>query len=364
MAGTWSVRLQLLLALLLGALGALLLSNAHQVKVLVYGLVLRSSMASVPLLRHAPASCNGSLLFAAVPWHGLGNKLVWVTSAMVLAKYHSRCLVLVYNVAHGEAPGWAALSLEFTPSEFTPPVLWANALPPGIASSAFDRADDQFQHIVPPDGYNCLAQFSTNCHALVEGALRDSFFDPPGDKVLGKSFLAIRPEGMSLTQYNAAMYTMMAALEPAPALRELVDAALVGCRRLARPGALLIGAHFRAGDNCNDGNKKNLPGACATVDHVLLHVLRLAGMDMLAGLPGGSEARAVVLLATTDPAAMAAAQHALAPAGIPVCSTGSLEAVVDMRALSHADILVGSKYSTFSFVAARWGNLPTIEAGR
>ena len=47
----------------------------------------------------------------------------------------------------------------------------------------------------------------------------------------------------------------------------------------------------------------------------------------------------------------------------PIVMSEWTAAAIDLKLLSLTHLIVGSKYSTFSYVAARWGGVAMIESG-
>lgn len=296
----------------------------------------------------ARGSCVGRHLFATVPRHGLGNKLTWVGTAVVAAMTYDRCLRLISEDAEGfEDWGLIPSALPSSSIEFvaaTPAGLPRLALLPDARGPSTFAAD-----VFGGDGYDCRL-VSTNCHALSEGVIRDAFFAQAGDLDLGKSWHALRPQRISLPAFDATFTRFLSSFELAPHLARLAEAAIARCRAISSSG-FIIGAHYRAGDSCDAQYANATLKRCAPLDHIITEVARAAGAH-----PGSA-----IFLASDSAEALTKVQSALPK--LSFCSSGSDEGAVDLQLLSRMHLIVGSRYSSFSHVAAKWAGVSLVEAG-
>jgi hypothetical protein len=118
----------------------------------------------------------------------------------------------------------------------------------------------------------------------------------------------------------------------------------------SRPG-IVIGAHYRAGDSYDAQYENATLRRCAPLVHLITELSRALNAH-----PGTA-----VLLASDSPEVPASVQHELP--GVNFCTSQRSEAAVDLRLLSRTHLIVGSRYSSFSHVAARWGGVTLVEAG-
>ena len=325
---------------LFGAAGAALLRRLRR--------NISRSGGSADLSLFAGGSCAGRYLYATVPRHGLGNKLNWIGTAAVAASTFERCLKLASDDAETfEDWGLVASAVPSRTIEFVatvPAGLPLLALLPN-ASSPLSPATDVFGG----DGYDCRL-VSTNCHAISEGVIRDAFFAQAGDLNLGKSWFALRPQRMPLPAFDAAFTRFLSSIELVPHLARVADAALAGCRAVSASG-FVIGAHYRAGDSCDARYENASLKRCAPLVHLITELARAAMAH-----PGSA-----IFLASDSVEALASIQSALPKLNF--CTSGSGEGAVDMRLLSRMHLIVGSRYSSFSHVAAKWGGVSLVEAG-
>ena len=296
----------------------------------------------------ASGPCVGRHLFATVPRHGLGNKLNWVGTAVVAAMTYDRCLRLISEDAEGfEDWGLIPSALPSSSIEFvaaTPAGLPRLAILPDARGPSTFTAD-----VFSGDGYDCRL-VSTNCHALSEGVIRDAFFAQAGDLDLGKSWHALRPQRISLPAFDAAFTRFLSSFELAPHLNRLAEAAFARCRAISSSG-FVIGAHYRGGDSCDAQYANASLKRCAPLDHIITEVARAA-----AAHPGSA-----IFLASDSGEALTRVQSALPK--LSFCSSGSDEGAVDLQLLSRMHLIVGSRYSSFSHVAAKWAGVSLVEAG-
>jgi hypothetical protein len=304
----------------------------------------------------ATLRCAGRRLYATVPHHGLGNKFNWIGTALIAATFHNRCLSLATTDSE-DFEDWGFAPTRLPSSAIT----FVSAVPAGIPrlkvfvedDGGNDRgtaaADDLSTDVFGGDGYDCR-RISTNCHALSEGVIRNAFFERAGDLDLGKAWFGLRPQQMPLPAFDASFTGFLQSLDLSPHLEAAADAIFARCRALSLSG-VVIGAHYRAGDSCNAQYANATLRRCAPIVHLVTELGRA-----LKAHPG-----AAVLLASDGPEVLASVQHAM-PA-VSICTSGRSEAAIDLRLLSRTHLIVGSRYSSFSHVAARWAGITLVEAG-
>lgn len=305
----------------------------------------------------AASRCAGRRLFATVPHHGLGNKLNWIGTALIAAAFHGRCLSLATTDSE-DFGDWG-----FAPNRLpSSAIAFVGAVPAGLprlkvfvgddggsdrgtaAAAAVSSAD-----VFGGDGYDCR-RISTSCHALSEGVMRNAFFEQAGDLDLGKAWFGLRPQQMPLPDFDASFTDFLQSLDLSPHLEAAADAVFARCRASSASG-IVIGAHYRAGDSCDKQYANATLRRCAPLVHLVTELGRA-----LKAHPG-----AAVLLASDGPEVLASVQHAM-PTVI-FCTSGRSEAAIDLRLLSRTHLIVGSRYSSFSHVAARWAGVTLVEAG-
>ena len=158
------------------------------------------------------------------------------------------------------------------------------------------------------------------------------------------------PSRMPLPAFDAAFTRFLSSIELVPHLARVADAALAGCRAVSASG-FVIGAHYRAGDSCDARYENASLKRCAPLVHLITELARAAMAH-----PGSA-----IFLASDSVEALASIQSALPKLNF--CTSGSGEGAVDMRLLSRMHLIVGSRYSSFSHVAAKWGGVSLVEAG-
>ncbi len=301
---------------------------------------LRTALRSVDNSASAalPGACS-RVLYAQIPHHGLGNKLQWLGSSYILSEYTGRCLGLV--IPSGEVFEDWGLTLVQGRTHFT----LLPSIPAGIVTLSP-------QNVSTADGHWC-GKVHTNCHAYAEGEVSSAFLQAAGNISVGSGFFALKPQGMALMDFDARMTKFLQGFEVLPHFRAVVDSVWQQCLRASTTGTV-IGVHYRASDNCKDGNKLNMSagGACAEQSQSITALKRVLGAH-----PGAS-----VFFASDNVWALAKMTEALP--GVRIVTSGSTAAVVDMRLLSMTHLIIGSKFSTFSYSAARWGGVSLIESGR
>ena len=291
---------------------------------------------SSPHKAFTQANCS-MFLYLSVPHHGLGNKLTILGSAYVLSASSSRCLAALFP-ENAVLEDWG--------------LAMAKALPAfSIVTSIPEKGVLPLNsgNVTAADGHNC-AKFGTNCHPLAEGAVLDSFLALPFNISMG-GFMALKPSSMTLMEFDEQMTSFLQHLDVSSHYSSVVADVWRRCREASRSG-IVIGVHYRRGDSCNDPNKKNLSGGvCSPTSQIITATKRV--------LRDHSDAS--VFFATDDLFALSQVREALP--GTPVLTSEWTVAAIDLKLLSMAHVIVGSRYSTFSYVAARWGGVALIETG-
>jgi hypothetical protein len=296
------------------------------------------------LLRHASrpqkvfaTQANCSLfLFANIPPHGIGNKLSILGATYVLATSSKRCLAATFP-QNEMFEDMGLMTVKELPAFFLNPNVPADVLPLNEGN------------VTAADGHDC-AKVCTNCHPFAEGAVDDAFLSSPFNISIG-GYMALKPSTMTLMDFDARMTSFLQHLDVASHYSSTVADVWRRCKQESRSG-IVIGVHFRRGDSCRDANKMALSdGVCAPISQIITATIRVLH----------DHEGAAVFFASDDPFAHIAFREALPD--IPIVTSEWTIAAIDLKLLSMTHFIVGSKFSTFSYVAARWGGVAMIESG-
>jgi hypothetical protein len=291
---------------------------------------------------NATCAARGTL-YVTLPYWGLGNMLTVLASGAVLAAHVDKCLALVTRGARDKL-ALRGVSLAGLPHAR----VTARDVPPGVPV----LSEAQF---VPADGVLC-PRLRTTCNAYAEAAVPAAALPGRGGSVvLARCIYAFRHEHQSTPHFDAAMTEFLRAHLQLRAVYGTLAASVY--RSLPPPRTALLGVHFRRGDSCTDGRKRTAGVGCPSLGHAAAAVRREVAARAVRGL------NTSVFLATDEPSAEAALRALLPVAGVTLVRCARCPAAVDLYLLSRAAHLVGTRASSFSAVAARWGGVPMVEVG-